>query len=207
MDNIMPTYKIVFQSLMKFINSSKDDYITIDKIKQFRKDINTTYKNCLCFFGNIWTTYKSSYNGIYLYIKIGTVTYILKFDNALTFSFFAKEFELEEYYANYLLSCHNEIFNYDELEVEQDGYIYNTFIYNERPYGDKVVITIDKESRILLCGTDIDKPHNNTCITEFATKRLGIDNKNINMNININQLPKNIRMSIILLSTLILMRK
>lgn len=187
----------------KFISSSLT-YITLESIQQLQKDIGTTnlytLTNKLDITGQIVTTGIGPYLILFLHEK----EYILKFDKLNTMKYLANGnsyWKPSDDYINKMTSLHTSTFHYNEIPVEQDGYIYNlTLTRHNAELGDELVI-IDANSRQTVFSI-FSKCNSIYGIEYLFNPRF----KNLHSGaITINQLPINIRKQIqayIILTTL-----
>ena len=197
------------QALSNFVQASKDSYITVSKIKQLRKDCNTTYKNCLSNSDSCmqihFIIYKNAYLIVELYHIVNTpnTKYILKFDQPATVIFFSKEFAYGLFTVpDELKKCNANTFNYNEIEVAYDNHIYNIFITSCNNKNDYTIVVVDAKSRMIMFHIFKDNLIKNIAVPEY----IAINRFNLSANkkyMYIDDLPENIRNVIIAQITLI----
>lgn len=135
--------KQVASIVKNFIHDSSD-YVTIPKIKQ----LHNIRKLELSL--NLYTTFQIYKNSIYLQIESNELdtSYLLKFDNIYTAKYLAEELRFNSNAYKKLNGIDN--ISYNELEVEQDGYIYNIFITSNSRSGTYNISIVDNKSRIVI---------------------------------------------------------
>lgn len=164
--------EIIISAIYNFINSSKTDCITADKVKQFLNDFDITLnqqsirsERWIDIFVDVFTYYSNAY----LSITMNHDTYILKLDNASTLELFSKTSLLSPIASFSALKNCNDIFDYDkhELEIIQDDYAYE-IITKEKAFGIINILVVDKESREQVFNINIKN-------TKKCSKNISID--------------------------------
>lgn len=191
--------EILIPAIYNFINSSKTDCITADKVKQFLNDFDIALnqqsirsEHWIDIFVDVFTYYRNAY----LSIIMNHDTYILKFDNASTLELFSKTSLLSPIASFSALKNCNDIFDYDkhELEIIQDDYAYE-IITKEKAFGIINILVVDKESRAQVFNIKNTKKCSKNIsidITDLAKKRFLYIN-DIYTLYDIYRLPINIR--------------
>ena len=188
----------------KFISSSLSS-ITLDSVKQLQVDIGTT--NLYTLTNELGITAQVVTTGIapYLILFMHENEYILKFDKLYTMAYLSTNNSCWNADSEYIYKTvnPNTLFNYDEIPVEQDGYIYNlTLTRHNAELGNELAV-IDSNSRQTVFSI-FSKCNSIYGIEYLFNPRF----KNLHsVAITINQLPINIRKQVQAYVALIALRQ
>ena len=205
-----PNTNTIRQAVSNFVQVSKDSYITVPKIKQLRKDCNTTYKSCLSAAADSCMQIRFViYKNVYLIVELSHIVnapnteYILKFDQPATALFFSEEFNFGSWLVQHeLKQCNANTFNYNEIEVIHDNHIYNIFIISYNNKNSYTILVVDAKSRMVMFHIFKNNLMENIVEPEYVA----LNRFNLSANkkyMYIDDLPENIRNVVIAQITLI----